>query len=146
MPEGCISIMLKPALYGSDLSSYRPHMMINTDMKSHHCKYPIKNVFKKTYWRRGQPTWQIGRELRRLRLVSPGPDTVRRWGGVDGPPLSRGSAADPWERRNPAKLPVEREATPGGAPRAGPVVRRGPRWTSRSRLEPERGRCSEVED
>ncbi|KAJ1114614.1 hypothetical protein NDU88_002849 [Pleurodeles waltl] len=64
-------------------------------------------------------------------------------------PPSRGSAAGPWERRNPTRFPLEREATPGGAPRAGPVVRRGtadPRWTSGTRLAPEWGRSPEVED
>ncbi|KAJ1093184.1 hypothetical protein NDU88_006291 [Pleurodeles waltl] len=74
------------------------------------------------------------------------PDAVRRWGGVDGPPPSRESAANPRERQNPARLPVERGATPGGAPRVGPVVRRGPRWTNGSQLKPERGRCPEMED
>ncbi|KAJ1170052.1 hypothetical protein NDU88_001933 [Pleurodeles waltl] len=101
--------------------------------------------------RRGQPTWPIGRELRRLRLISPRPDAVRRWGGVDGPPPTREPATNPQERQNPAGLLVERGATPGGVLRTGadPVVRRSlaaPCWTSGSRLETERGRCPEMAD
>ncbi|KAJ1186250.1 hypothetical protein NDU88_003033 [Pleurodeles waltl] len=91
----------------------------------------------------------MGRELRRLRLISPRPDAVRRRGGIDGPPPIREPSVNPQERQNPAGLPVERGATPGGAPRMGPAVRRGPaapRGTSRSRLKPERGRCPEMED
>ncbi|KAJ1082845.1 hypothetical protein NDU88_003010 [Pleurodeles waltl] len=73
------------------------------------------------------------------------------WGGVGGPPRIRELAARPRERQKPAGLPVERGPTPGGAPRLGkrPVVRRGlapPRWTSGSRLEPERGRRPEMEE
>ncbi|KAJ1153074.1 hypothetical protein NDU88_005841 [Pleurodeles waltl] len=66
--------------------------------------------------RRSQPTWPIGCELR---LISPRPDAVRRWGGVDWPPPTREPDANPRERQNPARLPVERGATPGGASRAG---------------------------
>ncbi|KAJ1202316.1 hypothetical protein NDU88_006116 [Pleurodeles waltl] len=90
-------------------------------------------------------------ELCRLRLISPRPDAVRRWGGVDGPPPTREPAANPRERQNPAGLPVERGATPNGASSAGagPVLRHGfaaPNWMSGSGLEPERGRCPEMED
>ncbi|KAJ1082001.1 hypothetical protein NDU88_002173 [Pleurodeles waltl] len=99
--------------------------------------------------RRGQPTWPIGRELRLLRLVSPGPDVVRRWLGVDGPPPRVGDRP-----RVPGRGEIRRDSRwrEGRRPAglwAGPVVRRGPavpRWTSRTQLAPERGRCPEVED
>ncbi|KAJ1213555.1 hypothetical protein NDU88_001189 [Pleurodeles waltl] len=51
------------------------------------------------------------RRFRRRRRMRTQPDAVRRWGDVDGPPPNQESAADPRERRNPARLPVERGVT-----------------------------------
>ncbi|KAJ1202073.1 hypothetical protein NDU88_005876 [Pleurodeles waltl] len=99
--------------------------------------------------RRGQPTWPIGRELLRLRLVSPGPDAVRRWGGVDAPPRVGDRPRVPGRGETRRDSCWREGRRPGGAPHAGPMMSSGPadpRWTSKARLAPERGRCPEVED
>ncbi|KAJ1097962.1 hypothetical protein NDU88_003078 [Pleurodeles waltl] len=78
---------------------------------------PMKQAVKR-YKEAGQPTRLIGRELRRLRLVSPGPRAVRRWGGVDGPPphesgIGRGSLGE----AKPVEIPAgeRRDARRGSA-------------------------------